>query len=459
WATVALLALFAGLTIWGISESAVVAVGIFILHMASLLLLLGVGLVYVFAHGPSLLWANLTTPDPDGFGRAIFFGFCAAMLGISGFESSANFVEEQADGVFPKTLRNMWLAVSILNPAMAMLAMAVIPLGEVELHKNALLAEIGTQTGGPWLKSLISVDAAFVLSGAVLTSFVGVNGLVRRMTLDRCLPQQLLTTNRRGTTHRILITFLLLTVSVLWITGGELESLAGVYTLSFLSVMILFAFGNILLKVRRGALPRPTRASWIAVILAIVATGAALTGNAILKPKQLGVFFWYFVPALLVVVIMLGRLSLLQLCLHLVRSMIRGLVRPLTLMVSSVHEKIERIQSQQVVFFTRGDNIANLNRVMLYIERNEHTNRLKVVHVTNEPESIPEKLRQDIQFLNEAYPEVDVEFVVQPGRFGPALIQELSKAWGIPPNFMFIGCPGDGLPHSLAELGGVRVII
>jgi len=33
---------------------------------------------------------------------ALFFGFAAAMLGISGFESSANFVEEQADGVFPK---------------------------------------------------------------------------------------------------------------------------------------------------------------------------------------------------------------------------------------------------------------------------------------------------------------------------------------------------------------------
>jgi len=45
---------------------------------------------------------------------ALFFGFSAAMLGISGFESSANFVEEQKKGIFPKTLRNMWLAVSVL---------------------------------------------------------------------------------------------------------------------------------------------------------------------------------------------------------------------------------------------------------------------------------------------------------------------------------------------------------
>ena len=44
-----------------------------------------------------------------------------------------------------------------------------------------------------------------VLSGAVLRSFMGVNGLVRRMALDRCLPQFLLKTSRRGTTHRIFI--------------------------------------------------------------------------------------------------------------------------------------------------------------------------------------------------------------------------------------------------------------
>ncbi len=229
----------------------------------SLTLLIGLGVANLMVHGPDLLWVNLTTPDNHGFGRAIFFGFCAAMLGISGFESSANFVEEQAEGVFPKTLRNMWIAVSVLNPVMAMLALSVIPLGDVGVYKEALLAEIGTRAGGPWLAHIISVDAALVLSGAVLTSFVGVNGLVHRMTLDRCLPQSLLKTNQRGTTHRILIAFLLLTVSVLWITKGQLSSLAGVYTLSFLAVMILFGTGNVLLKTRRASLPRPSKASWI----------------------------------------------------------------------------------------------------------------------------------------------------------------------------------------------------
>jgi hypothetical protein len=38
------------------------------------------------------------------------------MLGIGFFESSSNFVEEQEQGVFPKTLRNMWAIVSFFNP-------------------------------------------------------------------------------------------------------------------------------------------------------------------------------------------------------------------------------------------------------------------------------------------------------------------------------------------------------
>ena len=38
---------------------------------------------------------------------ALFFGYSSAMLGVTGFETSANFVEEQKPGVYPRTLRNM----------------------------------------------------------------------------------------------------------------------------------------------------------------------------------------------------------------------------------------------------------------------------------------------------------------------------------------------------------------
>lgn len=459
WATVGLLAFFMCLTILGIGESAVVAVGIFVFHLFSLTLLLGAGVLYLSIHGTGLLWENLTTPVPGGLGKALFFGVCAAMLGISGFESSANFVEDQREGVFPKTLRNMWLAVTVFNPAMALLALGLVASARVTDHQEALLAHMGTISAGPWLGTLISIDAALVLSGAVLTSFVGVNGLVGRMTLDRCLPQFLLKRNRRGTTHRILVGFFLLTVSVLVITGGELQALAVVYTLSFLSVMLLFTLGNVLLKVKRSKLPRPQQASWLAVGTAMVAVTAGLLGNAVMQPKLLGVFFEYFVPAVLIVTVMLTRTTILKGILFVTRKSIAALVNPLGRMTQKIRSGIDAINALEVVFFTRGDNVANLNRVMLYVRRNEHASKIKIVHVLGEGEKVPEKLESDLKFLDEAYPEIDIEFLAMEGTFGPDLIEKMSRQWKIPPNFMFIGCPGEGMPHTLGELGGVRVIV
>ncbi|MEJ2188660.1 MAG: APC family permease, partial [Acidobacteriota bacterium] len=227
--TIVLLAAFMVLTIMGIGESARVAVFIFIAHLATLLLLLTVGGLFILRHGTATLSANLSSPMEISVPQALFFGFAAAMLGISGFESSSNFVEEQAHGVFPKTLRNMWAAVSFFNPSMALLALALVPVAMVPGNQEALLSHMGLIAGGKWLSVLVSVDAALVLSGAVLTSYVGVTGLVKRMTLDRCLPQVLLKTNRLGTTHLIIIAFFLLAVSVLLLTQGDLGALAGVY--------------------------------------------------------------------------------------------------------------------------------------------------------------------------------------------------------------------------------------
>ena len=255
--TLALLAFFMFLTIIGITESAIVAIVIFITHLATLTLLLIVGVCFVFGFsdaGLDTAKANFDAPLPatslgaadesaeeaaaagtaaaapggGNFWMALFFGFAVSMLGISGFESSSNFVEEQEDGVFPKTLRNMWIAVSFFNPLMALLALAVLSQVDIAEYQNALLAHMGLVAGGGkgsfWgetLSTLISIDAAMVLSGAVLTSFVGVTGLVHRMTLDRCLPQFLLKANSRGTTHRIIIAFFLLCVSVLLITTNH----------------------------------------------------------------------------------------------------------------------------------------------------------------------------------------------------------------------------------------------
>ena len=391
------------LTIAGIGESSKVAVAIFIMHITTLTVLIALCAWYLFNNGFGVLNLNYQQPVREGsIFIALFFGFSAAMLGISGFESSANFVEEQKRGVFPKTLRNMWIAVSIFNPATAFLALSIIPIPEVGAHQEALLAYMGNLTGGSWLSILISIDAALVLSGAVLTSYVGVSGLITRMTLDRCLPQFLLKTNKRGTTHRIIIAFFMLCVSILFITRGELSALAGVYTISFLAVMALFGIGNVLLKVKRAKIPRPERASGMALVIAIGAVVLGLIGNAILNPGYLVVFLEYFIPTVAVVAVMLWRIPILKGILFIIRSIAERIQNVTSSTSTIISDKITQINSQQFVFFTKGDDIAALNQVMLYIRRNENTKRIKIVTVVNDSNVVSENLRKEIEFLDKA---------------------------------------------------------
>ncbi|MAB49234.1 MAG: amino acid permease, partial [Flavobacteriaceae bacterium] len=441
--TIVLLAIFMGLTILGIGESSKVAIVIFITHLVSLTLLAGFCGWYLFQNGFDIFFDNYSQPVEGGITQALFFGFAAAMLGISGFESSANFVEEQSDGVFPKTLRNMWVVVSVFNPLMAFLALAIIAIPDVQTNQEALLSFMGGRVGGNWLSTLISIDAALVLSGAVLTSYVGVSGLLERMTLDRILPQFLLKKNNRGSSYRIMIMFFLMCISILMITKGELGALAGVYTISFLLVMTLFGFGNILLKLRRSKLPRPIKASPIAIILAIIAVITAIVGNAIMNPPYLGVFLEYFIPTFLFVLVMLNRTKLLRAILELIKYLFEPVQKGVRKINRNILRLIEDINSQEFVFFTKDDDVATLNKVMLYISKNEHTKKLKVVSVIEEGETISERLKSDIEVLDREYPEVKIEFIALEGTFGPELIKQLSIQWKIPINFMFIGSPGN----------------
>ncbi|MCC2548435.1 APC family permease [Hymenobacter sp. BT175] len=459
-ATMGLLGLFLALTLLGMSESAIVAVVIFITHMVSLTLLSGVAIWFVATNGLDNLTMNFQAPVKGGsIVGALFFGFSAAMLGISGFESSANFVEEQAPGVFQKTLRNMWVVVTVFNPLLAFLAIAVLPLAEIGEHKETVLAYLGTKTGGPWLGTAISVNAVAVLSGAVLTSFVGVSGLMKRMTLDRILPQFFLKENKRKSNYLILITFFLLCISVLLITRGQLGPLAGVYTISFLSVMAFFALGNFLLKSKRPRLPRPVYAGVLVVTLALLGVIVGLFGNVKIHPEYLVVFLQYFVPTMLVVYIMLNRIAILNLLLAAADQFAKHSPRLSRFSRLTLRRALRELNQQEFVFFTKGDNVSNLNKVMAYVVENEFTTRLKIVTLLRDGEKYPEDLLNDIRVLDRAYEQIVVDFVTLDGKFGPELIDELSQKWGIPKNFMFIGSPGDQFPYHISELGGVRLII
>jgi amino acid transporter len=458
-ATIVVLLVFTGLAILGIGESARVAVIIFTFHLLTLSILVLAAVWFIINNGIEVFHLNWHIPVTSGnIHHALFLGFSAAMLGISGFESSANFVEEQKAGVFPKTLRNMWGVVSFFNPLLALLVICIIPLTEVGMHKESLLAFLGETTGGAWLAFLISLDAVLVLCGAVLTSFVGVSGLIERITLDRVLPNFFLKKSKRGTNYRIIVAFFILCISVLFATKGKLQSLAGVYTFSFLTVMALFGIGNLLLKAKRKKLPRPERAKWFIVVIAVAFVISAFYGNIELNLKSFYTFLEYLAPAVIFIVIMLNRALIVRMLIY----ALDYLYEPMRKMVIISNRYLQRlhtkINSQEFVFFTKGDNVAILNKVLQYVQDNETTKKLKIVNVKSEGDS-NELLKRDLEVLDRAYDEIEIEFIEINGVFGPALINELSKKWKIPKNFMFIGSPGNRFSYKVSELGGVRLIM
>lgn len=476
-ATAVLLGLFAVLTFLGISDSANVALAIFVFHMLTLLtLVLLAGAALIVA--PSTLLVNLGTPVDQWptirsgpFPLLLFFGFSAAMLRISGFESSANYLEEQRPGVFPLTLRNMWIAVAIFNPLISFLSLAVFPLGEIREYKETLLSEMGHHSmlrlGGMPSDALlprlignwISFDAFIVLSGAVLTSYVGVMGLVRRMSMDNCLPQFLLRTNRwRGTTHWIVVGFFLLCCSILLVTQGQIEMLAGVYTLSFLAVMGLFAVGNLMLKQRHPGLKRDSVASIPRVILALVAIVAAAIGNVVLNPEYVRVFAGYFAAAAGVVAFIFYRTMLLKFLLRSLNHFFA--VRPFQRlkMRSRIVSLLHDLECRSLIVVTSRANPSELRRVAEYVRRNEPFRFMKVALFSTDQATLTSDIAALHRELDHSFPDIHIDLLGIEADVTPEAVAGLRDRLGTPKNYVFVTPATAQAVGDLSQFGGVRII-
>jgi hypothetical protein len=214
-----------------------------------------------------------------------------------------------------------------------------------------------------------------------------------------------------------------------------------------------------LLKQRRARLPRTEQASWPGVTLALLAVLAGLVGNVILDPGNVEVFSIYFLIAGAAVAVMFVRRDILRIVL-VVSSRVVERVRAANERIrSEVVGRLDEINRLGVIYFTKGDDPAVLNRAALYVLTNEQTSLMRVVHVYERENEIPAGLAEQLSAIDHLYPSLRIDFLAVKGTFGPALIESLARRLRVPKNLMFIGTPGDRFPHRLSELGGVRVIL
>uniref|UniRef100_K3XAH6 Amino acid permease/ SLC12A domain-containing protein n=1 Tax=Globisporangium ultimum (strain ATCC 200006 / CBS 805.95 / DAOM BR144) TaxID=431595 RepID=K3XAH6_GLOUD len=507
--TIGLLFAFAVLNLIGISESAVVATGIFFFHVLTLSVLSVVCLVYTIQH-PSIFSDNMHTslPEVDFAGRtidsnvfaAIFFGFGAALLGITGFESSAQFVEQQQPGVFRKTLRNMWAFVTLFNTVLSFMALGVLPLSEIITKKDTVLAEMGRVAGGRWLELWVVIDAAIVLSGAVLTSYVGITGLVRRLAFDRVLPAFLMKQNKwRGTNHNIILSYFVLASSLVLLLNADTSILSGVYSYAFLGLMALFAFGCMVLKAKRSEIPRDVFAPWWTCIMGFLLVFVGILAILLGDPKILMYFAIYLIVVGFVMAVMMARVEILRVALVVMKRFFPSRSTsesadstadgasssplPLTAGLTyhrtgarggrTITKAIMNIKVAPIIYFCKHADMTIINKAILYVRKNELTHNLRIVHVFDDELNVDDggesggrasvhaaallEFQNIVALFDTIYPKLKIDFISVKGAFEPAVVQWISKSMDVPINMMFIAQPGDKAVHQVATLG-VRVI-
>ncbi|KDO25960.1 hypothetical protein SPRG_08613 [Saprolegnia parasitica CBS 223.65] len=483
--SIGILGLFAVLNIIGIGESSVVALVIFSFHVLTLTVLVVVSAVYTLQH-PDIIKDNYHEPLPDvnfagnlitgNVATALFFGFSSAMLGVTGFETSSNFVEEQQPGVFRKTMRNMWAFATVYNILLSLLSLGVLPLNAPNgllANESTVLAQMGYIAGGKWLQIWIAIDALVVLSAGVLTSFVGITGLILRLSNDRVMPAFLTYQNTcRGTPHWISILFFVVSASLILVLDANIKILGGVFTFAFLSMMILFGAGCITLKLKRTDIPRDVQAPWWSCILGVTMVGIGFFCQLLGNPQVLLYFFLYLTGIATVVFGMVERIAILRVLILVVNLVCGSEKREPSSSkgryferendrVAKLTQAIKTMNERPMIFFVKAPNLTTMNKAIMYVRSNEITQHLRFVHVyadeTEPTLTAIQEMRDMVTLFDSMYPKLQMDFVSIHGAFDPAMIAWIAHEFDIPTNTMFIKQPSNLAAHKVSSRG-VRVI-
>jgi amino acid transporter len=461
---VGIMVFFALVAVMGTRDSATLSLLIFGVHLVTLTMLMVACVVYMARH-PLALMDNLGRLRGAGAGDVVlslFKGYCLALLGMTGFEQSCNFVQEQSPGVYPKTLRNMWWMSVLYNIPMSLLTLAILPLETVEMYPDNTLSVLAAQVGGSWLWYLVAVDAVVVLCAGVLTAFIGIAGTIVHLAQDGVLPRFLLERNARfGSYHYAILSFLVVCLTLYFCVLGNVYQLSVIYAMVFIVMVLIFSLGNLMLKYKRGRLPRTIRSSTFITLIAAIGLVVGLCGNLYLNRDLIGYFFLYFVFFFVISQVVLHRAKLAK-TLYFYMDKIKFVHTHWSRLPNFLVRHMNRWSSKTTIFFTNTDEIYVLNKAILYAVANESAGRIKIVHIIQDEESERVsigKLKKQRQILDELHPKITVDLVFAVGTFSPDTVLDMSRHLNVPTSMMFMACPGPGFAYGIQEFNGVRIIM
>lgn len=258
--------IFGLLNIVGIKEPAIIVFFIAFFHFALLLYMDARGLMMALdRHADfSVIFKHVPKLSPQD----LLHGCAAAFLGITGFESAAQIIEQLKTPTW-RTLKKIYLSIVLLvgitAPLTSALCLVLLTEQQTMEYRNSLLSGLAFVEGGKTLLTILVVDAALTLFAAVNTAYVGCIGLATTMAKQGNLPAFLL---RRWADKSpffqgypyVVFAFMAITVFMILVLPGKVEDLGHVYGMAFLAVMCSFGIGVLMLNVRMPL--KVTRAPW-----------------------------------------------------------------------------------------------------------------------------------------------------------------------------------------------------
>ena len=223
-------------------------------------------------------------------------GFAAAFLGITGFESAAQIVEQLKSPTW-RTLKQIYLVIVILvgitAPLTSFLCIVLLDDKQLSTYANSLLSGLAYVEGGQTLLMILVADAALTLFAAVNTAYVGCIGLCTTMAKQGNLPGIFL----RRWAHKVpmlqgypyvVLVFMVISSFMIIVLPGQVENLGQVYGMAFLAVMMSFCLGVIMLRIRMPlkVARSPYRTKWTFPIGSLTVPIPAAVGFVVLLFAQ-----------------------------------------------------------------------------------------------------------------------------------------------------------------------------
>src|SRR5215467_10280677 len=183
-----------------------------------------------------------------------------SLLAMSGFETLAQVYREIA---YPK-LKNLRLTANLVctyalfsTGLISVFAVMIIPDATRSRYYDNMIGGLVMNLAGPELLKLgfhifVVIVGALILSGAVNTSLIGVNGVLNRVAEDGVLIDWFRKPHRKyGTTYRILNTMALLQIATIVASRGDVYLLGEAYAFGVVWSFALKALGVLVLRYQR----------------------------------------------------------------------------------------------------------------------------------------------------------------------------------------------------------------